>query len=122
MATNIDFIAYCGLCCGEYLTCKGKVADLARDLGNVLNDYRFDKAAELLASFSFFKIFEKYDDGNEVLGGMVKFRCKSGCRNGGGNAKNSRRCFLQLPFSLLSNVYLQSSGLVLCYSHQNIFL
>ncbi|MEW6574512.1 MAG: DUF3795 domain-containing protein [Bacillota bacterium] len=85
MSNNINSIAYCGLYCAECLNYKGKVADLARDLRKELRDYRFEKTAELLSSFSFFKIFKKYNDCYEVLGSMVKLRCKNGCRNGGGN-------------------------------------
>ena len=82
---SMDNIAYCGLYCSECPNRKGIIADLARDLRKALRTYRFDKTAELLSSFSFFKTFEKYPDCYEVLGAMVKLRCGKNCRDGGGN-------------------------------------
>lgn len=74
MSGNIDSIAYCGLYCSECLNYKGKIADLARDLRKELRDYRFEKTAETLSAVSFFRVFEKYNDCYEVLGGMYKQR------------------------------------------------
>ena len=93
MNINIENIAYCGLYCAECPNRKGIIADLARDLRKELRAYRFDKTAELLSSYSFFKIFEKYPDCYEVLGAMVKLRCGKNCRNGGGNPScKIKRC------------------------------
>ncbi len=78
-------IAYCGLYCDECSSHTGIIADLARDLRKELRAHRFDKTAETLSKFGFFKIFENYDTCYEVLGAMVKMRCKPGCRAGGGN-------------------------------------
>ena len=70
---------------GECFVHQGKVADLARDLRKELRQVRFDKTAESLSALSFFKVLENYPQCYEVLGAMVKFRCKNGCREGGGN-------------------------------------
>ena len=37
-----------------------------------------------MSTFSFFEGMKDYSKCYEVLGMMVKFRCKQGCRNGGG--------------------------------------
>jgi len=82
---GMENIAYCGLYCAECPNRVGIIADQARDLRKELRRYRFDKTAELLSSFSFFKTFKKYPDCYEVLGAMVKLRCGKSCRNGGAN-------------------------------------
>jgi len=38
-----------------------------------------------MATLGFGKEFASYAECYKVLGAMVKFRCKKGCRNGGGN-------------------------------------
>ena len=81
----MENIAYCGLYCGSCPNHTGVIADLARDLRKELRHYRFEKTAEVLASFPFFKVYEKYDDCYLVLGAMVKMRCGRTCRNGGAN-------------------------------------
>ena len=78
-------IAYCGLFCGGCFSYQGKIADLARDLRKELRQTRFDKTAESLSNLSFFKVFKEYPGCYEVLGAMVKLRCKNACRDGGGN-------------------------------------
>ena len=85
MNTENNLVAYCGLCCCECPNYTGKIADLARDLRKELRSVRFDKTAETLAEMSFFKEFKNYSQCYEVLGAMVKLRCKHACRNGGGN-------------------------------------
>jgi hypothetical protein len=81
----MENIAYCGLYCGDCPNHTGVIADLARDLRKELRNYRFEKTAEVLSSFPFFKVYEKYDDCYQVLGAMVKMRCGRTCRNGGAN-------------------------------------
>ena len=76
-----NLIAYCGLYCGECFSYIGKVADLARDLRKELRQASFDKLAEGIP----FKEFKHYKECYEVLGAMVKLRCKSACKGGGGN-------------------------------------
>ena len=84
-----DLIAYCGLYCGECFSYKGKVADLARDLRKELRQTKFDKVAEGIP----FKEFQHYKECYEVLGAMVKLRCKNSCKGGGGNPLcNIRKC------------------------------
>lgn len=82
---KIDEVAYCGLHCASCFSYEGKVADLARDLRKALRDCRFDKTAESLGELSFFKEFQGYSTCYQVLGAMVKLRCRKTCRNGGGN-------------------------------------
>jgi len=77
-----NLIAYGGLYCGDCFAYKGKVADLARDLRKELRQSKFDKTAESLSAISFFKVFENYGQCYEVLGALVKFRCKNACGGG----------------------------------------
>lgn len=74
---HLKLTTYCGLYCGDCPFFKGTIADLARDLRKELRANRFDKIAQTIP----FPVFQKYDDCYEVLGGMVKMRCK-GCRGG----------------------------------------
>ena len=79
---NNDLIAYCGLSCSQCFNHKGKIADLARDLRKELRDEKFQVAAEGLSKY--FKQFQDYPQCYEVLGAMVRLRCKRTCRGGGG--------------------------------------
>ena len=79
-----NLIAYCGLYCGDCFGHKGKVADLARDLRKELRQARFEKTAEFMSTFSFFEVFKNYHQCYEVLGALVKLRCKKACKGGGG--------------------------------------
>ncbi|MFH1861801.1 MAG: DUF3795 domain-containing protein [bacterium] len=95
-----NLIAYCGLYCGDCFAFKGKIADLARDLRKELRGYHFDKTAASLAELSFFSFFKNYPQCYEVLGGMVKFRCRPACRGGGGNPTcKIRACCRKRDFS-----------------------
>ncbi len=82
MKQNKNLIAYCGLYCGQCPGYEGKIADLARDLRKELRRAKFQKVAHGLTKY--FKQFKDYDQSYELLGLMVKFRCKRTCRNGGG--------------------------------------
>lgn len=82
MVENKDLIAYCGLYCGDCFNYKGEIADLARDLRKKLREAKFDRVSEGLSKF--FKKFKNYQQCYEVLGGMVRLRCKRACRDGGG--------------------------------------
>lgn len=84
MIENKDLISYCGLYCGDCVGYQGKVADLSRDLRKELRQAKFDKTAEYLSTISCFDIFKKYGDCYEVLGALVKFRCRKTCKGGGG--------------------------------------
>ena len=85
MENTSEMVAYCGLYCGECPNHTGRIADLARDLRKELRSFRFEKTAETLSKLSFFSMFKDYEQCYSVLGGMVKLRCKNGCRSGGGN-------------------------------------
>jgi hypothetical protein len=80
-----NLIAYCGLYCGDCHGYTGKVPDLARDLRKELRQIHYDKFAAFISTYSFGKDFSNYDECYKVLGAMVKFRCRKGCRNGGGS-------------------------------------
>lgn len=79
-----DLISYCGLFCGDCFAYRGAIADLARDLRKELRGVRFDKTAEFLSQYSYFDIFKHYPESYDVLGALVKLRCKKACRGGGG--------------------------------------
>lgn len=74
-------IAYCGLYCGDCFGYKGKIADLARDLRKELRQEKFDIIVKGIP----FKAFKNYKECYEVLGALVRLRCKNTCRGGGGN-------------------------------------
>ena len=78
--TNSDLIAYCGLYCGDCFGYQGKIADLARDLRKELRAAKFEKTAEVIP----FKEFKHYKECYEVLGALVRLRCKRTCKGGGG--------------------------------------
>ena len=84
MTEEKDLIAYCGIYCGDCYRNKGKIADLARDLRKELRQEKFDQTAETMSQISFFAAFKNYPQCYELLGEMVKFRCKRTCRGGGG--------------------------------------
>jgi hypothetical protein len=50
-----------------------------------LRTSKYKKFADFISKEKFGETFKDYDTCYEVLGAMVKFRCKKGCRNGGGN-------------------------------------
>jgi len=54
---NKNLLAYCGLYCGDCFAYKGKIA--------------------------FFEVFKNYKQSYDVLGAMVKFRCKRACKGEG---------------------------------------
>jgi hypothetical protein len=81
---NLNVVACCGLCCLDCHGYRGKIADLARDLRKELRAAQYDKFAESISTYPFAKAFRNYPGCYELLGQMVKFRCKKGCRNGGG--------------------------------------
>jgi len=82
MAETSELIAYCGLYCGDCPNHKGEIADLARDLRKKLREAKFDRTAQGLSKY--FKEFRNYEQCYQVLGGMVRLRCKRTCRSGGG--------------------------------------
>jgi len=82
MKANKNLIAYCGLYCGDCFIYQGKIADLARDLRKELRTSKFSRFAGMISKY--FKPYKNYDTTYEVLGMMVRLRCKRTCRNGGG--------------------------------------
>ncbi len=84
MPEEKELVCYCGLYCGDCNSYKGKIADLARDLRKELRQANFEKEAALKSEISFFAAFKNYPQCYEVLGEMVKMRCKRACRGNGG--------------------------------------
>ncbi len=84
MAGKQDLIGYCGLYCGDCVGYTQTVANLARDLKGELRRHRFDKMADMLAKVPIFKEFKDYDKCYNLLGTMMKMRCKEVCRGNGG--------------------------------------
>jgi hypothetical protein len=78
-------IAFCGLYCGDCHGYAGRIPDLARDLRKELRKVHYDRFASFIATYPFGKDFKNFDECYKVLGAMVKFRCKKGCRGGGGS-------------------------------------
>lgn len=76
-------IAYCGLFCATCFNYRGEIADMARDFRKKLREEKFDRIAPGLSKY--FKDLANYAVCYEVLGAMVRLRCKRGCRSGGGN-------------------------------------
>jgi hypothetical protein len=74
-------VAYCGLYCGDCFGYDGKIANLAKELRQELRLAKFDKMAKGIP----FKAFENYQECYDVLGALVKLKCKSACKGGGGN-------------------------------------
>lgn len=88
---DTKLVAYCGLCCGDCFNRKGEIADLARDLRKKLRENNFGIVSEGLSKY--FKDFSNYQQCYEVLGAMVRLRCKRTCKDGGGNpACRARNC------------------------------
>lgn len=83
MSKELDCIAYCGLYCGDCFGHTQKIADMARDLRKEFRDNRFDKLAPVFAEIPFFKEFKDYNKCYDLLGLLVKLRCKKMCRGGG---------------------------------------
>lgn len=81
---NQKYIAYCGLYCGECPWYTGKIADHARDLRKELRNTHFGKLAEFIAEFPQFSVYKHYTQCYEVLGSLMKGRCKKACQEGGG--------------------------------------
>lgn len=79
MAVNHkEMTAYCGLYCGDCTFHTGEIPNLARDLRKELRRVRFDKISEVIP----FLDSEDYKKCYEMLGTMVKLRCK-GCKTSG---------------------------------------
>lgn len=82
--TETQLVAYCGLYCGDCYRYKGRLADMARDLRKEMRAEKFSDTAVKMAESAFFKAFKNYPECYEVLGEIVKLRCKRSCRGEGG--------------------------------------
>ena len=93
MVKKTDLIGYCGLYCGDCAGQTQTVADLARDLRKELRHHRFGQMADMLAKVPIFKEFKDYDKCYNLLGTMMKMRCKKTCKGNGGPPKcKVRQC------------------------------
>jgi hypothetical protein len=91
---HLQKTTYCGLYCDDCPFGTGVIPDLARDLRKELRANRFSEVAKALP----FPEFKKYEDCYEVLGAMVKLRCK-GCRGGSrSNFCNIAKCVQKKEF------------------------
>lgn len=77
-------IAYCGLCCADCFGFEGDIADMARDLRKEMRTPAYKRFVDFISKTSFGKEYKNYGACYKMLGAMVRFRCKRGCRNGGG--------------------------------------
>ena len=84
MAKKMDMLGYCGIYCGDCPSCTQEVADTARELRRLLRKQKIDKAAGMLSKMPQFKAFRHFDKGYELLGAMMKIRCKNKCCRLGG--------------------------------------
>jgi hypothetical protein len=84
MPEERELIAYCGLYCGDCYSYKGKIADLSRDLRKELRQEKFSQRSDKMSETPFFAAFKNYKECYELLGSMVRFRCKRTCRGNGG--------------------------------------
>jgi hypothetical protein len=84
MPEEKELVCYCGLYCGDCKSYQGKIADLVRDLRKELRAANFKKEAAVIAEIPFFAVLKNYPQCYEVLGQMVKMRCKRTCRGNGG--------------------------------------
>lgn len=84
---EISLTAYCGLYCGDCIRYRSIAADLARNLGNELQEVKFDKYAEVKSASV--KEFKHYKECLEVLGVIAKLKCDTPCRAGGDGRSNS---------------------------------
>jgi hypothetical protein len=80
---NEKNIAFCGLCCSDCHGYQQKILDLARDLRKELRNTKYKKFADFIATYKFGQAYKDYDKCYELLGAMLKFRCKA-CKTGGG--------------------------------------
>nr|MDO8099193.1 DUF3795 domain-containing protein [Candidatus Njordarchaeota archaeon] len=79
-----SLIAYCGLYCGDCFNYKGEIANLAKELRAKLKEEKLDQVSQALSGD--FKEFKNFEQCYQVLGALVKLRCKRACRVGGGPA------------------------------------
>lgn len=89
-------VAYCGLYCGDCFFYKGEIAELAKQLRKKLREAKLTKNYMEFAKFA--KEFRDFPTCYEVLGAMMRMRCK-GCREDGGPPFcRIRRCCLEKGF------------------------
>jgi hypothetical protein len=84
MAKKTELIGYCGAYCPDCPSHTQEVADLARDLRKVLRRQKIGEYVDMMAEMPGFEAFKHYKKGYELLGALMKIRCKNKyCRAGG---------------------------------------
>ncbi len=78
----LESLGYCGLCCKDCFFHKGEIADLAKELRRKLREAKLNK--NYLEFSKFAREFKDYPTCYNVLGAMVRMRCRKMCRGGGG--------------------------------------
>jgi len=78
---NKNLVAYCGLYCGDCFFFKGEIANLAKNLRKELREAKFKRNYKEFSKFA--RELKNFPVCYEVLGAMIRMRCK-GCKNGGG--------------------------------------
>lgn len=74
-------MGYCGLFCGDCFFFRGRIAELSKELRRELRRAKLTRNYKEFVKFS--RSFENFPECYELLGVMVRMRCK-GCREGGG--------------------------------------
>jgi hypothetical protein len=87
MSDRQNLISYCGLYCGDCPAYTQSIANLAKELRQELRRSKCDKAAPALGKIPSFGAFKHYRQFCDLLGTMIKMRCKKPCRTGGGYAQ-----------------------------------
>jgi hypothetical protein len=96
MTRKADLLAYCGLYCGSCPAYTQSIANLAGGLQKELHRSKCDKIAPALAKIPAFNAFKHYQNFSELLGTMMKMRCKKSCRTGGGSTQcRIRKCAIK---------------------------
>jgi hypothetical protein len=79
-----ELVTYCGLYCGDCFGYQGKIASLAGELNEELENVNFKRNADNFATMPFFKAFKNYDSFVELLKTLENLKCENACRGGGG--------------------------------------
>jgi hypothetical protein len=97
--TNDNLIAYCGLVCEDCPNYQGKLADLAKNLGDKLKPYGFADKAPALAKYPEFALFKNYSAFEKLLEFFTCFRCSKGyCRAPGESNCQIVLCCIEKKF------------------------
>jgi len=74
-------VAYCGLYCGDCFFYKGRITELSKELRKELRKAKLKENYKEFVKFA--KEFENFERCYDLLGAMMRMKCK-GCRAGDG--------------------------------------